>query len=45
MTKCKDCDQDCYCKNGNSDEYLDYCPCGNCDCKTDKDRAEDSTYE
>ncbi len=34
MSKCKDCNHDCHCEKGNHiDEYLDYCPCDNCECK------------
>ena len=53
MSTCKDCNHDCHCKEGKHiDEYLDYCPCGNCNCKEDKrtytnikDHGTDMSYE
>ena len=44
MVKCKDCNHDCHCKATLSglgdqehiDEYLDICPCKECNCDKEK---------
>ena len=43
MNTCRSCNHDCHCNTGNHiDEYLDYCPCQDCDCGQNE---EDKTYE
>ncbi len=43
MSKCKDCNHDCHCEKGNHiDEYLDYCPCDNCECKRTYEKEKEA---
>tara|TARA_R100000008_G_scaffold45344_1_gene26584 strand:+ start:191 stop:376 length:186 start_codon:yes stop_codon:yes gene_type:complete len=45
MSKCNNCHHDCHCSGElHADEY-GVCACENCECKKEKERAEDKTYE
>ena len=34
MKICKNCNHECHCEGEHIDEYLDYCPCDNCECQS-----------
>ena len=44
MTKCKDCHCDCHCNEELHSHHYDgdLCTCENCECKSGKDKAEDT---
>ena len=33
---CKNCNHECHCEGEHIDEYLDYCPCDNCECQSEE---------
>ena len=37
VKKCTNCNHECHCNKEHIDEYLDICPCDNCNCKTKKE--------
>ena len=38
VKKCTNCNHECHCNKEHIDEYLDICPCDNCNCQTKKEK-------
>jgi hypothetical protein len=45
MSKCNNCHHDCHCNGELHADVYGVCTCDNCECKKEKERAEDQTYE
>ena len=48
MTKCNNCHCACHCKDGGLHTHHydgDLCTCDKCECKDDKTKADDLSYE
>ena len=47
MNKCKNCHCDCHCDGELHNHHYDGdpCTCDNCECKNQKDKAEDKSFE
>ena len=46
--KCTNCHCDCHCKDGSLHTHHydgDLCTCDKCECKSDKTKADDLSYE
>jgi hypothetical protein len=48
MAKCNKCNCDCHCKDGGLHTHHydgDLCTCDTCECREDKSKADDLSYE